>query len=133
MPLRPASKSLLQANLRGSCQALGSADSTSPLHVSLSHPVPSATWRMRLGWEGRAPSARSMTAQPAAQSIKHAFCNLQDGAVLGGACSISQLIDVLREDPELPAWQVISDHLLRIAGQTTLHGFPSTDVELTVS
>eukprot|EP00891_Asterochloris_glomerata_P008497 jgi/Astpho2/8497/Aster-05539 len=40
----------------------------------------------------------------------------EDEAVLGGACSISQLIDVLREDPKLQAWQVISDHLLRIAG-----------------
>ena len=55
------------------------------------------------------------------QLIDNAFCHLQDEAVLGGACSISQLINVLREDPKLEAWQVISDHLLRIAGQSTLH------------
>ena len=44
--------------------------------------------------------------------------------MLGGACSISQLINVLREDPKLEAWQVIADHLLRIAGQSALckHG-----------
>ena len=63
----------------------------------------------------------------------NAFSNLQDEAVLGGACSISQLIDVLRGDPKLPAWQVISDHLLRIAGQSTLHELPSIDSKLTTS
>ena len=56
----------------------------------------------------------------------NALCNLQDEAVLGGACSISQLIDVLREDPKLQAWQVISDHLLRIAGQSVLHGLQAS-------